>query len=207
MAIHVLSLADLQFACRCAAHPVYMHEKPPRVHARPLLGERDGLVLWRAGMPALGRLVLAQPKSGRMVEFALPNHVRLDASWHYWVRGQQDDLLVLAVQGAQLVRFFLHDGEDLLAQADTFLCGECPPMLREVLNAPPVGAGSSLLASKEYGPCACLGRIAGDPYCPCEMRRRGLVPSDSWTPEKKAELTAVLGVMFGWEAKNAAPRP
>lgn len=29
----------------------------------------------------------------------------------------------------------------------------------------------------EITPCACMGPLSGEPYCPCEMRRRGLPPS------------------------------
>lgn len=50
--------------------------------------------------------------------------------------------------------------------------------------------------------CACMGPIANDPYCPCEMKRRGLEPTNLWTPEKVAELEAALASMFSRE-KNA----
>lgn len=26
-------------------------------------------------------------------------------------------------------------------------------------------------------PCACIGPVHGEPYCPCEMTRRGIQPS------------------------------
>jgi hypothetical protein len=40
--------------------------------------------------------------------------------------------------------------------------------------------------------CACMGPTGDDPHCPCDMRRRGLVPTNPWTPEKIAELHRVL---------------
>lgn len=47
--------------------------------------------------------------------------------------------------------------------------------------------------------CACMGRIGTDPYCPCEMRSRGLTPTRIWTDEKVAELNAAMAEMFGWD--------
>jgi hypothetical protein len=29
----------------------------------------------------------------------------------------------------------------------------------------------------EITPCACMGPVHGEPFCPCEMERRGLPPS------------------------------
>jgi hypothetical protein len=40
--------------------------------------------------------------------------------------------------------------------------------------------------------CACMGPIGNDPYCPCVMKQRGLEATNLWTPEKIAELDAVL---------------
>lgn len=31
--------------------------------------------------------------------------------------------------------------------------------------------------SGEISPCACMGPLSGEPYCPCEMKRRALPPS------------------------------
>lgn len=33
------------------------------------------------------------------------------------------------------------------------------------------------LGTGEFTMCACMGPVCGEPYCPCEMRRRGLAPS------------------------------
>ena len=40
--------------------------------------------------------------------------------------------------------------------------------------------------------CGCLGPIADDPYCPHEMRRKGLADVIEWTPEKAAEFEKEL---------------
>jgi hypothetical protein len=48
------------------------------------------------------------------------------------------------------------------------------------------------LADGSISMCACMGPVGDDPYCPCDMRRRGLVPTNPWTPEKIAELHRVL---------------
>ena len=47
--------------------------------------------------------------------------------------------------------------------------------------------------------CACMGLIGNDPYCPCEMERRGLKSDAEWTPEKIEEFKHCLGEMFGWD--------
>lgn len=44
--------------------------------------------------------------------------------------------------------------------------------------------------------CACMGKIGNDPYCPCEMKSRGLEPTNLWTEEEKARLHAALDSMF-----------
>ena len=38
------------------------------------------------------------------------------------------------------------------------------------------------LKTGEISLCACLGAMYGEPYCPCEMSRRGLPPS----PQREA---------------------
>lgn len=53
----------------------------------------------------------------------------------------------------------------------------------------------------EYGPCFCMGPQGTDPYCPCEMRQRGLNPTNPWTPEKIKELEDVLANIFQWDKK------
>lgn len=30
-----------------------------------------------------------------------------------------------------------------------------------------------------FSACACMGKIYGEPYCPCEMRNRGIPSSDA----------------------------
>jgi len=32
-------------------------------------------------------------------------------------------------------------------------------------------------SAKNYEPCGCMGKQGNDPHCPCEMRSRGLTPS------------------------------
>jgi hypothetical protein len=44
--------------------------------------------------------------------------------------------------------------------------------------------------------CSCMGPVGADPYCPCEMRRQGLTPTEIWTPEKVAELKEVMQRVF-----------
>lgn len=44
--------------------------------------------------------------------------------------------------------------------------------------------------------CACIGCVGDDPYCPCEMERRGLEATPIWTPEKIAEFKQVMAKMF-----------
>lgn len=33
--------------------------------------------------------------------------------------------------------------------------------------------------------CACMGPQRGDPYCPCEMRRRGMEPTGPTEQERR----------------------
>lgn len=47
--------------------------------------------------------------------------------------------------------------------------------------------------------CACMGLVGKGPYCPCEMRRRGLKSDAEWTEEDKAHLNKALAEMFGWD--------
>ena len=44
-----------------------------------------------------------------------------------------------------------------------------------------------------------MGPQGDDPHCPCEMRQKGLEPTDPWTPEKVAELKEALRNMFEWK--------
>ena len=52
--------------------------------------------------------------------------------------------------------------------------------------------------------CACMGPTGTDPYCPCQMLAAGLVPTETWTPEKKEELDKALAEVFGWNKPNVA---
>ena len=41
-------------------------------------------------------------------------------------------------------------------------------------------------------PCACLGPIGNDPFCPCMMREKGFTPTEIWTSDKIEEFNSVL---------------
>lgn len=53
------------------------------------------------------------------------------------------------------------------------------------------------------GACSCTGPMGDDQHCPCEMRRRGLQPTDIWTQTNRDKLHAALARMFGWPVLNA----
>ena len=40
--------------------------------------------------------------------------------------------------------------------------------------------------------CSCIGCVGSDPYCPCEMERRGLKATPIGTPEKIAEFKEAI---------------
>jgi hypothetical protein len=46
--------------------------------------------------------------------------------------------------------------------------------------------------------CACMGPQLGQPYCPCEMQRRGLSDGKEyeWAEADKERLTKALDKMF-----------
>lgn len=46
-------------------------------------------------------------------------------------------------------------------------------------------------------PCACLGPIGKDPYCPCKMRQNGLEPTNMWTQEDIKNLSDAVEKMLG----------
>lgn len=50
------------------------------------------------------------------------------------------------------------------------------------------------LASGEISMCSCIGPIGDDLHCPCAMRRMGFKPTNTWTPEKVAELGRALAI-------------
>lgn len=53
--------------------------------------------------------------------------------------------------------------------------------------------------------CACMGPLHGDPYCPCEMRARGLPFDDSrlkWSEDDKKRLHDFLKMMADSEKEN-----
>ncbi len=49
-----------------------------------------------------------------------------------------------------------------------------------------------LKTDEELNSCFCIGKVGNDPYCPCEMRSRGLEPTNLWTPEAIAEFEKAL---------------
>ncbi|KVP39856.1 hypothetical protein [Burkholderia ubonensis] len=59
-----------------------------------------------------------------------------------------------------------------------------PVPVKDILANPnhPAHVGVTFLAEKlsrgEVSLCACIGPVYGEPYCACEMRRRGLPPSE-----------------------------
>lgn len=73
-----------------------------------------------------------------------------------------------------------------------------PIAIKDVLadkNHPMHEEVSSLINDLDTGKislCACMGKIGDDPYCPCEMRSRGLEPTNVWTPEAIAEFERAL---------------
>lgn len=50
--------------------------------------------------------------------------------------------------------------------------------------------------------CACMGPIGNDPECPCRMRVKGLIPTEIWTPEAKAQLKDALNEIFEIEQRQ-----
>lgn len=54
--------------------------------------------------------------------------------------------------------------------------------------------------------CACLGPVGDDPYCPCDMRQRDLIPTSLWTPEKIAELRLTLDKMYALNPASEEPK-
>jgi len=47
--------------------------------------------------------------------------------------------------------------------------------------------------------CACIGPLYDEPFCYCEMQRRGLPLNDLVREEKEKELRKALGEIFGWK--------
>lgn len=49
--------------------------------------------------------------------------------------------------------------------------------------------------------CACMGPQYGEPYCYCEMKRRGLQMSKQhdWSPEDIEKLNKALAEIFNWK--------
>lgn len=76
-----------------------------------------------------------------------------------------------------------------------------PIPVKDILNDrnhPAHDEVSSLIKKLETGEihmCGCMGRQGSDPYCPCEMRRRGLkVSTPSANDIKKLEI-ALNGIL------------
>lgn len=62
----------------------------------------------------------------------------------------------------------------------------------------PVMEAALQLQSGELNLCACLGAFPGEPYCPCQMTRRGLPPSPARQKamaEADANRPAVLAAL------------
>lgn len=55
--------------------------------------------------------------------------------------------------------------------------------------------------------CACMGAVYGEPYCPCEMKQRGL-PSSPEHIKAMTESEQKLNELFGpgGEYHKAAPK-
>jgi hypothetical protein len=47
-----------------------------------------------------------------------------------------------------------------------------------------------------------MGKIGSDPYCPCEMRKRGLPSSDAWTDEEIQKFEQMFEEDLGDENEN-----
>jgi hypothetical protein len=75
-------------------------------------------------------------------------------------------------------------------------------MMPEQKHDDPRGAGQSA-AVPGMGACSCTGPLGNDQHCPCEMRRRGLQPTDIWTQANRDKLTAALACMLGWPGAQA----
>ena len=45
--------------------------------------------------------------------------------------------------------------------------------------------------------CACMGAVYGEPYCPCEMRQRGLCSSEKHEEAMKKAKEDMARVFFG----------
>lgn len=57
--------------------------------------------------------------------------------------------------------------------------------------------------------CACMGPRFGQPYCPCEMQRRGLSDGSeyAWSEADKERLKAALEKIFGPEQSPIPTQP
>lgn len=85
---------------------------------------------------------------------------------------------------------------------------ECPCAMRAKGETPSeptkekmyesIGAESTIpQADFSFNLCACMGPRYGDPYCYCEMKRRGLKPTDPPEIEWKQFEDALK--QFGWK--------
>lgn len=72
------------------------------------------------------------------------------------------------------------------------MCNNKPVPIQDVLADPAHPAFSAAsemlekLSTGQISMCGCMGAGYGEPYCPCEMTRRGLPPS----PERVAATSA-----------------
>ena len=49
--------------------------------------------------------------------------------------------------------------------------------------------------------CGCIGKQGNDPYCPCEMRQRGLAPTGFVQPMTPAEKDRLVRMFNKYEIK------
>ncbi len=56
-----------------------------------------------------------------------------------------------------------------------------------------------------YNVCACMGPLRGDPYCYCEMQKRGLEPTKMSIVERE-KLNSALANVFKWKERKQNER-
>jgi hypothetical protein len=83
-----------------------------------------------------------------------------------------------------------------------------PTLIRDVLADPSHEAHSvakeimEKLSSGEISLCGCLGPMYGEPYCPCQMKQRGLQAEMDGNPLRIAEDKRADKQMDEFEAKG-----
>lgn len=82
-----------------------------------------------------------------------------------------------------------------------------PVLLKDILANPAHPAHGEMKAltekveSGEVSLCACLGPVYGEPYCPCEMRRRGMPPSSQHTRATKCDAENLQAILRSRQAQ------